>query len=990
MSAPPKVPAAKKRTSSVGCLGCFSTICMTAMTALSVFAIRWIDPNWLDDHAFWKGEKLQPETVFVLQPGPGDTPPPATPVVRAFEERPIAVPHVGATASYEPSKPSVLSLPDGGRMEIPAGAIPAAFDVTLAPVLRVPDAMAAPFCGGVYEFTAGSLEHMTFRKPVKVTVPYDPALVTSGPTLAVFVDGKGWQKLPTTVDTQAKVLRAEMQHASILGAIGVALGGGYALFGTEKGGRVWTGIRTGWENVTHPFAKTYKTNSFAIHYYVKGRDAVPEDDTYLDRNARRPADVPLYILDLGQYLEEALARLDAIGVDVPKAKHVRWDVFVGQAGAGVYGYTPYGGPVFMSNRLDGFAAIDGLTAEIAMRNTAAHELAHLAQPAIVGSAVASNTAKPFLEGTAAYLGEAAWLGTPHEHSMLGISFLKSTDSASFPQKTWAGSDGPLYYEWGNMFRAIDRVRGKGKGLAAVLHMMDSKQLSYEGLEAAMAAQGGSGSDAVEALARVFYHDDLWTADFSPHHHRGFSGDAFKYHRYGGARETFVHVALSSVAGGKQVINPGATAYWVSAESGTAFANYAWVSPLPKFRKAKLAMVIEPAGKSLNKFLVAADKVPAATGKYGMPDLPLSGSPAGFTEHYASDGTWKHVYEEVGRDGPNLFTVLTVNQSTKVSSPGWFVHRWLLLAPDKVTAKRQPDGKYKVTWERNPLRDATDGRLTDGSPYFKEYRLYRKQSSEPVENFELVRSALDVEEYEDTPPYEGSWVYSVKVVDALGNTSEYGRWNEDPFSGKWEGEFRLVTGSLVGPLNAYFEKEMRLSEAKRRAEIAQIENAQDRAEAQKELEENLKLRDEYWPKIKDLLEGFEELCRIGAPITLEVAPDGGNRTGEYYRVKMTHFAFAPLEDPSGPPMKGFVFKRGPQDTIEMVVDFGAPTDAEDAEAIAYLKTAFPPVKLTLCHVDEEKGFYEIRERSYTMKPEIDGKVETATITWSFEKHSEREE
>ena len=108
------------------------------------------------------------------------------------------------------------------------------------------------------------------------------------------------------------------------------------------------------------------------------------------------------------------------------------------------------------------------------------------------------------------------------------------------------------------------------------------------------------------------------------------------------------------------------------------------------------------------------------------------------------------------------------------------------------------------------------------------------------------------------------------------------------------------------------------------------------------------------------------------------------------VKYWHLVFAPLEDPGHPPGPGTRFKRVSANKLRMVWDIGDKASAEDAATLDRLQKAFPPVELTLCHVDQEKGYFEIREKSYTMSPEIDGKVEKATITWTLEKRSPRGE
>jgi len=81
-----------------------------------------------------------------------------------------------------------------------------------------------------------------------------------------------------------------------------------------------------------------------------------------------------------------------------------------------------------------------------------------------------------------------------------------------------------------------------------------------------------------------------------------------------------------------------------------------------------------------RLYIASDHV-AGNGPGGMPNLPLSGSPAGFAEQEIEPGKsrWTVVIDNVGKpDGPSLVTALVVNRSYVLDLPGFTIRRELLM------------------------------------------------------------------------------------------------------------------------------------------------------------------------------------------------------------------------------------------------------------------------------------------------------------------------
>jgi hypothetical protein len=131
-------------------------------------------------------------------PGDGNNPPPATNTIT--------------------SSGGTLTLAGGKvKLEFPAGAVAA--DTTIgATAISTPPVDGVP--GTVYEF---SPDGITFAKPVRLTVNYDPTQIPAG-TLEkqlelAKVKMDGWIPLETTIDETANTLSANMNGFSSYGAI---------------------------------------------------------------------------------------------------------------------------------------------------------------------------------------------------------------------------------------------------------------------------------------------------------------------------------------------------------------------------------------------------------------------------------------------------------------------------------------------------------------------------------------------------------------------------------------------------------------------------------------------------------------------------------------------------------------------------------------------------------------------------------------------------
>jgi hypothetical protein len=55
----------RRRRGSLGCLGVFSIFCMAGFTAAMVAGILWLDPQWLDNAAVWRGPRFEPDMIEI-------------------------------------------------------------------------------------------------------------------------------------------------------------------------------------------------------------------------------------------------------------------------------------------------------------------------------------------------------------------------------------------------------------------------------------------------------------------------------------------------------------------------------------------------------------------------------------------------------------------------------------------------------------------------------------------------------------------------------------------------------------------------------------------------------------------------------------------------------------------------------------------------------------------------------------------------------------
>ena len=210
-------------------------------------------------------------------------------------------------------------------------------------------------------------------------------------------------------------------------------------------------------------------------------------------------------------------------------------------------------------------------------------------------------------------------------------------------------------------------------------------------------------------------------------------------------------------------------------------------------------------------------------------------------------------------------VVTVNHGSFATGDApIIVRRWLLMAPSWVRPYRQTDGTYEVTWHPAEIKSSGDGYA------FKGYHVYRRKVGATEFPDKPVNLAPITDEFfNDKPPSQGFWEYTVRVEDSAGNLGEPAPvgTGPDPFIGVWEGKLKLIDGSI--------------SELATRMARSEISKAGAGGEAGVEA---------VMATIRGMTVGFDILFKLGVPVTAEVRPHRGK-----YKLTIVSVLGKPVDD-----------------------------------------------------------------------------------------------
>ncbi len=110
-----------------------------------------------------------------------------------------------------------------------------------------------------------------------------------------------------------------------------------------------------WKLLSDNLEYTYKTDNFAIHYNRGVRRPASPRISPICRLSRKSAAHPLYVMDIGRYLEEARLNLPPVRPKVSRPLMIRYDALL--APMTEFGSSELGGPILLDNDFSLAAAL---------------------------------------------------------------------------------------------------------------------------------------------------------------------------------------------------------------------------------------------------------------------------------------------------------------------------------------------------------------------------------------------------------------------------------------------------------------------------------------------------------------------------------------------------------------------------------------------------------------------------------------------------------
>ncbi len=932
-------PTASNRTSAASVAS--RSFCLTVVLLVELVLVLWINPKWFDRMAFWRGPRYEPHITLVDNPEAwarwaeeqsttGERSEPQPPGERVdFDFGRVAT-------HYEPASGAELAFSETASLKVPPGAIGIATEISMTPLLRVSDEMAAPFAGPAVDLRIGDREHYTFQRPVTLTLPYEGLSDGDLPAIACWENGR-WVAFPSRIDREKKTITAELPHASVaapiaaiptpalvpqiagstlnlaaaagagtsvawpVGVAGLAAVG--AVAGTSTG-RAQVYSAAWW--VTSGLEYETPRGNFKIHYVTTGKHAVPDDKAFREAGVtfggkNTPDGHPLYVRYLGELLEDCLTGFNKMGLDVPVVKIIRHDVFVQGIGHW-FGATQLGGPLFVSSELISLAARARVPADEIIRYAAARELTNVALDEHF-SALTARYSGWFIDLMAAYVAFHYWedQGRPLKR-LLPTSVVKG---GVIPQ--WPMDAGGLVIDPYFVFpRWLDQGFGTRAGLKFLVaaaeswlgHFVELEDLDAAGRKTLKGGNRGL-ADLFTEFALDFFHNEFWKGHGrSPGMVPGYHTGAFQpvlMEALSLTDKKFINVSIGLPGTSWHFVNP-----WASHEFGveekhgrrhlphlSAEAVYMSVGEFPETQKAKLVVRFEsnePVSPDLALYM-GKDECIGFAPYPGRPD-PMEKIPL------APDKLPILVIDQVGQEShPDCVTVVAVNRSLEESVRGVNVQRWLLVPPENVRYWQTPANTWQVEWDEVALKNYPE--------VWREYQVFRKLAGQPNSAFSRVdRTRLESYDYDPGMPSTDDYVFTVSVIDEFGNESHPAPVpNRDPFVGDWSGFVRethglYLTKSMVQVRSIYNEQV-----DQERARIRRLPTATDHERSQKrEAQEDQKFMEELGG---ELIKGVEEVAPAlgklirspGLPAKFSIR----RFDGEYY-LTVKSVALMPVSDP----------------------------------------------------------------------------------------------
>ena len=979
-----------QRTGSLGCLGLVSVILLTLFTAAEVGGLVWLNPNWVDRIAFWRGPIYPKDPVF--EPAVAIERPKRVVMNGLMPDGLWVEGRRAVEVEYDPTRGATLTTKEGAQIELPPGCIREAATVQVAPVMAVTPAFLnknMAVAGPCYKIYVGGQPHYKFAKPIRVTVPYQKELLGAGGStegLALFVSESGpWERCPSVVNERTQTVTAQVTHCSglLCGVywIGTRIILPLAILNyTSATGKGLVNRR-----VIRAFRRdTYDTRNFSIHYTTTGDDAVPSDAEFPLKPATPRAGIPNFVVYVGETLEEIRPTMGDVGVPVPEGMLTRHEVFLENIVA--FGDTPAGGPLWITTNWKdpngkSFKPQDW---DRWLRGTLAHELVHVSQNDFFGVGQLRDNGW-WMEMSAAYLADLAWEKRGRPTAMVREYYLPMT-GGRLTNASMFVEPKEQQYAWAAFLQWLEERKSQQQVQDLVRSINKSGSASIDDFDHALNATYGKPLAALLSdFAESYYHDDLWAGHIMP----------LKFYQNASRVEAGVQ-SLGSYGDFALVTEVGSTGRWngglrlLRQEQTpeilplTSYAFIMHIESLPEYRKAKLVVDMESETRdAFKQTRVAQDQI--------GPGLPATGSPQPFVRIVGDPRVqeWERtgkafVFKDIHSGGTDRVTVLVSNPSTTENLPALRVERYLLLRPEWVNSQRRAPNKWWVGWDPTPLWDDPSGKKILAG-----YNVYRKGPGDkefpktPDYKFKVSDFGAAMLGKEVDVPETRDYVFTATAEDINGVESDPADLDtRDAFEGRWSGSVTLVKGNLAKPIIDAMNNGIRDRKAKAKASIDKLKNNATGATDQetrdgylRQAERETKAMEEDERQMKgivdflgSILQTGEFAARLGIPIDFEV-----RRVNNEYEMQVKTVLWQDAGMKEWIPM----VRTGRHTLGFKRENRGAGLAANTQPTTAPAMKGIPPVYLQLHREDE------IRD-NYVMTPtKDDGTAEqTFQIKWAF--------
>lgn len=860
---------------NIGCFGFFWILGLMFFSAAELAALYWLNPVWVDSNAYWRGEIYSAEATFsfLSEEDSADWAEASPDLDANPETRVVLWQEFAKTAQYTTSSGAKIETIEGASFSFAPGSVRESCEIEVIPIVEIPAEMAnikaVTVIGPLHELRIGGADHYSFDSDVSVTFRYDPATIPDEwrpgrIAVGTWEDDK-WVVVDSQSDTASGSISADLEHASVVGVIWIGAASALAAMQFTQTGQGLQAVMKSYLD------KEYDTKNFRIHYSDSSYNAVPTDEDYPLTRGRSGNGVPLFVQDVGMYLEDAMAGLGELGFPGTPGLVFRQEVMLTPGKN--FGSTNLGGAIMLDNdfRIEGEFPADF---EYRLHVTCVHELIHVIQDDFFNSLNGAK-ARWWIEATAEFIANRFLQMRGHELTNKNYYI---SDEPTLLETPWDDSTALQPYAWARFLNWLEEEQGVDSiGLVGAVNGNASLAAINQELR-------NNNHDSLGNLymdfAEDLHHDNFWTLEYA-------NAEALEQRLK--ARTVFKILSRPNQKGAA-VLYPYARTQFAQNHFSSSYVNFRALS-IPEDARAKLVVHFPNSGATHGDDF-------ALVGGMNGGEIPLQGSPSILTPvelgSTRNGAFWvsKPLSLDGGNDGySNQVSLIVGNTSLSKDGPGQVVRRWLLMPPQLVVySRKENSNEYEVTWQESVLKELCKHQEFAG------YNVYRRSSDErKFPEAALNRAPVTATHFLDTPPDQGEYVYTVTVVDSLGNESLTAKaTNSDPFVGEWDGKFILVKGDLLGPLQGWFGEDSRARAKTYRNEINLAETAEERAELQAAHDEIVAKDKKFTDAVEKGVGEISAILRLGVPATFVVS----KRDGKYF-AHFTKFYFQEVEEGANP-------------------------------------------------------------------------------------------